>query len=248
MAKKQEPTISAHPDIVLIDAYEAAKTTIENFNSRVVQVAELLRRKDAQYTEEQIEAAKEKFDKWLNSKYQGRALRSIRSIVDLDLFDPSPAVNLDEIHPDMIALATAKNAGFISGGSVSQLHSLICTFIVDTREEDGALVFGEQDIKEINNIYNPPPATIGRTTQKAPKKESSGDEDKDTGNRVAVATWPGTSVQFKVSYNVNTEKYSFRGRTMEFLLRDLKEAGYGHISEAEIIKWRDTNGPSLFKQ
>lgn len=240
----EAPQMTAHPDVVLLDEVAEAKNILARLEDRVNAVIAAERAKSAQYTEEQVLAAKNKFNTWVNNKYSGRIRRAFIEGIDLDGFEANPKTGDIDVHPTMLALAKSKMVGLVNTSSVQELNKRMCDYIIDATDEDGSKVLNEFDQNEIKRLYLPVPTPPAKNGAKQDRVEKADKPNKESGERQYVTTYPGTNVQVKINHNPSTNKFFIRGAGVGTTYAKLVAAG-ANISEDQMKVWVAEIGPSL---
>lgn len=214
-----------NPDMVLFEAAQAAKKTIEEWNARLEAIKGLMRKRDSNYTDDQIKAVRDQFDDWLKKRYPVAVVfKALRT--EIDIYGWSPKIEGDDVkfHPTIEALARQQLAGSINTPSMRDLKQSAFDYVQDIRDEEGGQVLTTLDLDHLKTAFGlvaAPPAAAKKKPGRPASKKDADDEKGDTGNIGKEVKYPGTDVEFKISYNVNTGKYSFRGQSADSLSKKL---------------------------
>lgn len=254
---QEEPAMTeAHentqnPDMVLFEEFQQAEKKIADWNKRVEEIKAILRKRDANYTDEQIKSVRDKFDAWLKARYPVSVVyRALRTEIDMSAWAPKVDGDSVHIHPIIEAYARQKMAGAVNVPSLRDLYQSAFDYAKDARDEEGAQLLSTFDLEHLKTAFGlvaAPPAAAKKKPGRPASKKDADDEKDDTGNMGKFVKYPGTDVEFKISYNVNTRKYSFRGKSAGTLSEKLIAAGIFKTKD-EINGEAETLGNNLFPE
>lgn len=238
-----------NPDMVLFEEFQQAEKKIADWNKRVEEIKAILRKRDANYTDEQVKSVRDKFDAWLKARYPVSVVyRALRTEIDMSAWAPKVDGDSVHIHPTIEAYARQKMAGGVNTPSLRDLYQSAFDYAKDARDEEGAQLLSMFDLDHLKTAFG----LVAPAAAKKPGRPAGGGEPSaatkkprdNSGNKSAPATWPGTNIKFTVSYTASTNNYSVWGRGMGSLIEKLNAAGYP-ITEQDVKDWVAANHQNL---
>lgn len=232
-----------NPDMVLWDEYKAAEATIKKWNDRVEELKAVIRKRDVQFTPDQMAQVRVKIDDWMKARYPAKVVyRAIRTEIDMDGWSPAGSGDNVHIHPTIEAFVKQKMVGGVNTPSMRELYQSAFDYVADARDGDGGQILSSFDLDHLKSnlgLVAPQQAVRGKSPGR-PANKSANKADGETGNLGKEVQIPGMPKMVTLSYNVNTKTYSFRAaastKVQEFFGFD-KEGAKAYAKE---------HGPSLW--
>lgn len=236
-----------NPDMVLWDEYKAAEATIKKWNDRVEELKAVIRKRDAQFTPDQMAQVRVKIDDWMKARYPAKVVyRAIRTEIDMDGWSPAGSGDNVHIHPTIEAFVKQKMVGGVNTPSMRELYQSAFDYVADARDEDGGQILSSFDLDHLkSNLGLVAPQQAVRSKNQGPQGVAGPKKTRNTtGNMAAKAVWPGTNVGFTVSYTASTNNYTVWGGGRGPLIKKLAAVGVS-VTEADIQAWVDANHQHL---
>lgn len=235
-----------NPDMVLFEEFQQAQKKIEEWNKRVEVIKEILRKRDANYTDEQIKEVRNEFDAWVGKHFLTTIhKKAIKEVVKLEEWKPNQDVDGEKIHSTVEAFVRNQMKNENNTPTLKELKKLAYKFIEKAKDEEGGAPLTLIDLESLERAFGIVETKVSTTTV---KKSGTGKKDTgETGNSSKEVVYPGTDVKFTLSYNSNTRKYSLRGQAGSKLIDELTEKGI-QMSKDELKKKIEDYGPKLFPQ
>lgn len=243
--KNQEPVVtnpSIHPDDLLIQQWEQAQTVIEAYAGRVEAVAAALMALESQASQDDIEAAKSRFNAWLETEYPNRsARRGVALDIDINGFELTKH-DLGDIAPAMLERAKEVLAGKLLVSGTEAMYKALVQYVCSARDEDGSPVLLASQQAAVTHLFFPAPVAATRTRVSKPKVDG---ESSAMNTEKKISVWPGTTVSANITHFKDKNQYMCWGRGKAKLAAELAAIGIT-VTPAMIDTWAASVGPTLF--
>lgn len=234
MAKANKPAqeqTTVHPDIVLIQDYQAAQQAVKAYQDRLTAVVGALMAQTSQPAPEALEDAKRRINAFLEKEYPNKsARRGVATDIDLDGYK-FETPDIGDIAPELFELAQQELEGKILVDGTEALYRSIVDYVCSARDEDGSPVLLAYQQQAVKNLFFPPAPTVQRAQRAAkPRTEGAAPNGQQSVN-MKICKWPGTDISAKVTEFANGA-IRVQGRGKSNLIASLAAIGITVTNDA----------------